>query len=107
LHLDNQDTILLASDIIYEPSSMKCLASKLRSLLHPTNGGYALIADPVKERTPGCRDAFVESIRELGGEVVILSMPRLEERNRGMKLLEGDVDINGELAETVLIVVHF
>lgn len=113
---DNTNTILLASDILYEPSSMPSLAAKLLSLLHPTNGGYALIADPKKERTPGCREEFVKSVENLGGTVAIFPMPDLESgakegsaagEKREMVLLEGDVDIDGSLAETVLIVVRF
>ena len=118
---ENQNTILLASDILYEPSSMKSLAIKLQSLLNPTNGGYALIADPEKERTPGCREAFVNSVQELGGSIGIYDMPSLEQNNVGVGggrgplknnqqviLLEGDVDIDGQsLAKTVLVVVSF
>jgi len=106
---DNQNTILLASDILYEPSSMTSLATKLESLLHPIHGGYALIADPQKERTIGCRDSFVESVHDLGGEVDILPLSDLEndDDNNGVMLLEGDMDIDGSLAKTVLIVVRF
>jgi len=113
-HYENSDTLLLASDILYEPSSTNSLAKKLRSLLHPTNGGYALIADPIKERTCGCRESFVESVKGLGGEVRILPMPELggnsssrAMQNRGMMLLESDVDIDGSLCRSMLIVVHF
>lgn len=118
LHSQNRDTVLLASDILYEPLSMKPLATKLKSLLHPIRGGYALIADPERERTRGCRDAFVEAVRSSGGEVCVLPMPDLENGNDSMTggsggandrmtLLESDVDIDGSLARTVLIVVHF
>ena len=128
LHLgdDNYDddggaVLLLASDVLYEPSSMESLSSKLLSLVHPIRGGYVLIADPRRERTPGCRDAFVECVRDAGGEVGIFDMPDLEEerRNMGGSVNDGggitslpvggesDVDIDGSLAKTVLIVVHF
>ena len=70
---NNENTILLASDILYEPSTMKSLASKLQQLVHPINGGYCLIADPLKERTTGCRDEFVKSVKALGGEIDIIS----------------------------------
>mmetsp|Transcript_8575 Transcript_8575/g.18647 ORF Transcript_8575/g.18647 Transcript_8575/m.18647 type:complete len:477 (+) Transcript_8575:60-1490(+) len=118
-HYDNSNTLLLASDILYEPSSTASLAQKLQSLLHPTNGGYALIADPIKERTLGCRESFVESVKGLGGEVGILPMPELDSsssssssssramHNRGMLLLDSDVDIDGSLCRSMLIVVHF
>lgn len=114
LHLDslgfaNQNTIILASDILYEPSSMKSLATKLQSLLHPINGGYALLADPEKERTSGCREAFVRSVKELGGEVVIVPLPVPQSivGNTSPLLIGADVDIDGNLAKTVLIAVRF
>ncbi|KAL9183314.1 hypothetical protein ACHAXT_005101 [Thalassiosira profunda] len=117
LHLptyDDTNTVLLASDILYEPDGMTSLASKLQSLLHPLNGGYALIADPEKERTAGCREAFVAGVEGLGGEVTIIPLPGLDTNGAngaggkgGTVLLEGDVDIDGSLAKTVLIVVRF
>ena len=69
-----------------------------------------LITDPEKERTSGCRSALVESVKEMGGEVVILPIP--QPRNNGIAtnksvLVDSDVDIDGNLAKTVLIVVHF
>eukprot|EP00985_Skeletonema_marinoi_P006083 scaffold2641_cov133-Skeletonema_marinoi.AAC.8 len=110
LAYDNKQTLILASDILYEPSSMDSLATKLRNLLHPTDGGYVLITDPEKERTSGCRSALVESVKEIGGQLVMLPMP--QPKNNGMAmnksmLVESDVDIDGNLAKTVLIVVHF
>ena len=107
---DNNQSLILASDILYEPSSMNSLATKLRNLLHPTDGGYVLITDPEKERTSGCRSALVDSVKEMGGEVVILSIP--QPKNNGIAtnksvLVDSDVDIDGNLAKTVLIVVHF
>lgn len=112
LHIrNNGNTIILASDILYEPSSMSTLANKLISLLNPTNGGFALIADPRKERTAGCRDAFVTSVKQLGGTVAVV--PTKTRLNDGTKngcavgLLDGDIDIDGSVAETVLLVVHF
>jgi hypothetical protein len=122
LHLgdDGGTMLLMASDVLYEPSSMESLSSKLLSLVHPIHGGYALIADPRRERTPGCRDAFVECMRNSGGEVEIFGMPDLEEERRKMGGIddrsgitslpvggESDVDIDESLAKTVLIVVHF
>jgi len=109
---DNRNTVLLASDVLYEPSSVGALAKKLRGLLHPVRGGYALIADPRRERTPGCREAFVESVRCLGGEVATIHMPELEDAARlgarnGMTLLESDLDIDGSLCKSMLMVVHF
>mmetsp|Transcript_11117 Transcript_11117/g.23115 ORF Transcript_11117/g.23115 Transcript_11117/m.23115 type:complete len:430 (+) Transcript_11117:84-1373(+) len=71
----NDETILIATDILYESSSVKALASKLSDLVHPTRGGYALLADPEKERTPQCRDAFLRAVEELGGEVAVMPMP--------------------------------
>lgn len=71
----NDETILLATDILYESSSMNALASKLSDLVHPTREGYALLADPEKERTPQCREAFLRAVQELGGEVVMMPMP--------------------------------
>ena len=110
LHFQNDQTMILASDILYEPSSMDSLATKLRNLLHPKDGGYVLIADPEKERTSGCRSALVESVKEMGGQVVILPIqqPKIDgmAMNKSM-LVESDVDIDGNLAKTVLIVVHF
>jgi len=110
LDYDNKQTLILASDILYEPSSMDSLATKLRNLLHPTDGGYVLIMDPEKERTSGCRSALVESVKEIGGQVAIVPMP--QPKNNGMAmnksmLVESDVDIDGNLAKTVLIVVQF
>lgn len=124
LHLEGEDgrdggsssTIILASDVLYEPSNMASLATKLRSLLHPRHGGYVLLADPVKERTRGCRDAFLKAVEELGGEAETFSSEEfgpggggapLAPAGSGGYLLEGDVDIDGNLAETVLIVVRF
>jgi hypothetical protein len=108
LDYDNKQTLILGSDILYEPSSMDTLSVKLRSLLHPKDGGYVFITDPERERTAGCRSAFQKSVEELGGNVVVLPLPQ-PERN-GMKksiLVESDIDIDGTLAKTVLIVVHF
>jgi hypothetical protein len=118
LHLDecneNEHMLLvLASDILYEPSSMESLANKLYKLVHPNSGGYILIADPQRERTPGCRVTFMECIRKLGGEVEIYP---LEESGRSgdssidsqsLFLDASDIDINGSLAKTVLIVIQF
>jgi len=111
LDYDNKQTLILASDILYEPSSMDSLATKLRKLLHPNDGGYVLITDPEKERTSGCRRALVKSVKEIGGQVAILPMPQptnngIAMTNRAM-MVESDVDIDGNLAKTVLIVVHF
>ena len=125
LKYENENTLVIASDILYEPSSMDSLATKLQSLL-PSNGGYALIADPEKERTSGCRKSFVKAVEVLGGEVAILPMLQpfngmdngsggggmnmnLMMMQSGMKypmIIESDVDIDGNLAKTVLIVVH-
>ncbi len=129
LHLGDDDDdrggammLILASDVLYEPMSMESLSNKLLSLVHPTRGGYALIADPRRERTIGCRDAFVECVRSLGGEVEVFPLPDLDEERRMMmsdngndhrvtpSLLVGgvsDVDIDGSLAKTMLIVVHY
>jgi hypothetical protein len=101
---NNQDTTILASDILYEPQSMKTLAIKIKSLLNPNSGGYALISDPEEERTEGCRDAFISSVKELGGEIAVIPLP--VPRGRA-QMMESDIDINGSLASTVLIVVHF
>lgn len=107
LNLSNdENTILLASDILYERSTMKSLASKLQQLVHPNNGGYCLIADPLKERTNGCRDEFVKCIKALGGEIGIINLPTLDKNDKDV-LLEGDMDIDGSLASTVLILVQF
>jgi hypothetical protein len=100
---NNQDTTILASDILYEPSSMQTLATKIKSLVHPENGGYSLITDPQQERTAGCRDSFVASVKELGGDVSIVPLPAL----KSFGMTTGDLDIDGTLASTVLIVVHF
>merc|ERR1712194_253070 len=115
LGCENRRTILLASDVLYEPACTPPLATKLKSLVHPGAGGYALIADPLKERTRGCREAFFASVRELGGEATMLPMPDLERCRDGLgrtgdsqrMLLESDLDIDGSLAETVLVVIHF
>ncbi|KAL7502717.1 hypothetical protein ACHAXN_000629 [Cyclotella atomus] len=100
----NQDTTILASDILYEPHSMKTLAIKIKNLLNPNIGGFALISDPEEERTEGCRDNFVSSVKELGGDIAILPLPVPQGR---AQMMESDIDINGSLASTVLIVVHF
>lgn len=105
LDYDNKQTLILASDILYEPSSMDTLSVKLRSLLHPKDGGYVFITDPERERTAGCRSAFQKSVEELGGNVVILPLPQPESKKS--ILVESDIDIDGTLAKTVLIVVHF
>lgn len=101
---DNQHTTILASDILYEPASMKTLAIKIQSLMQPDNGGYALISDQKEERTVGCRDSFVSSIKELGGDVAIVP---LQGPAKNIGIVEGDIDIDGSLASTLLIVVHF
>jgi len=105
LGCDNEQTLILASDILYEPSSIDSLATKLRNLLHPSDGGYVFITDPEKERTPGCRNSLVESVKEMGGQVVILPLPQPKAMDKSI-LVESDVDIDGNLAKTVLIVVH-
>ncbi|KAL7516434.1 hypothetical protein ACHAWX_001452 [Stephanocyclus meneghinianus] len=104
----NLDTTILASDILYEPSSMKTLAIKIQRLVNPEHGGYALITDPQQERTTGCRDAFVSSVKELGGDVAIVSLPT-PQNIVGMSPMvsSNDIDIDGSLASTVLIAVHF
>ena len=111
---DNADTVVIASDVLYEPDGMVALASKIRGLLHPDRGGHALLADPAKERTAGCRDAFVEAVLEAGGRVEIVSLPKAgggrtaaNGSRRARSILEFDVDIDGTLAETVLICVEF
>lgn len=101
---NNQDTTILATDILYEPSSMETLATKIKSLLHQEHGGFAIISDPKEERTEGCRDAFVSTVKGLGGDIAIMPLPA-PQSNVGMT--ESDIDINGSLASTVLIVVHF
>ena len=113
--MDEATLIVLASDILYEPSSMESLANKLHKLVHPTHGGYILIADPERERTPGCRVTFVECIRNLGGEVEIFPLEdsgvTISSENlvasQTLLLDASDIDIDGRLARTVLIVVHF
>lgn len=102
LDYDNKQTLILASDILYEPSSMDLLTTKLRNLLHPQDGGYVLITDPEKERTSGCRTSFVQSVKVMGGQVVTLLLPQLESN-----CIESDADTDENLANTVLIVVHF
>jgi hypothetical protein len=118
LHLDegNKDEhtlLVLASDILYDPSSMESLVNKLYKLVHPNSGGYILIADPQRERTPGCRVTFMECVRKLGGEIEIYP---LEDGGRsGDSIIESqslfldasDIDIDGRLAKSVLIVIHF
>eukprot|EP00804_Cyclotella_cryptica_P001413 CCRYP_003663-RA/>CCRYP_003663-RA protein AED:0.27 eAED:0.27 QI:369/1/1/1/0/0/2/64/396 len=105
---DNRDTTILASDILYEPSSMKTLAIKIQRLVSPENGGYALITDPQQERTTGCRDSFVSSVKELGGDVAIVPLPAPQSK-MGVSgtVSSSDIDIDGSLANTVLIAVHF
>ena len=113
--MDESTLLVLASDILYEPSSMESLANKLHKLVHPTHGGYILIADPERERTPGCRVTFVECIRNLGGEVEIFPLEdsgvTISSENlvasQTLLLDASDIDIDGRLARTVLIVVHF
>ena len=115
LHLDalaceNDQTLILASDILYEPSSMESLATKLRNLLHPSHGGFVLITEPERERTPGCRSAFAQSLRDIGGRLTTVPLTQLENNGVPTKqsvLVESDVDMDGCLAKTVLIVVHF
>ncbi|KAL7532366.1 hypothetical protein ACHAWF_004112 [Thalassiosira exigua] len=111
---EKNDMVLLASDILYEPSSVESLATKLQRLLHPIHGGYAMIADPKQERTPGCRRAFIQSVEQVGGTIVMLPLSDSQDRPGGMGrhqqpgiLLEEDLDIDGNLAETILLVVHF
>ncbi len=106
--------LVLASDILYEPSSMKSLAIKFQKLVHPKRGGFILIADPDRERTPGCRVTFVECIRNLGGGVEIYPMENCGSNGsdsiadrQSLYLDANDIDIDGSLAKTVLIVVHF
>ena len=113
-HKDEATLLVLASDILYEPSSMESLANKLRKLVHPTHGGYILIADPERERTPSCRVTFVECIRNLGGEVEIFPMEDGVGNSSGgnivqqsLSMNENDVDIDGRLTRTVLIVAYF
>ena len=101
---NNADTTILASDILYEPTSMIALATKIKSLMHPTNGGYALITDPKEERTEGCRDAFVTSVKKLEGKIVIVPLPAPQ---NNVQIVESDIDINGAMSSTVLIVVYF
>ena len=110
LDIQNKQTLILASDILYEPSSMDSLTTKLRNLLEPKEGGYVLITDPEKERTSGCRIKFVKSVQDMGGQVVILPLPQPNSSGKALNkpiLVESDVDIDGNLAKTVLIVVHF
>ena len=101
---NNKDTTIIASDILYEPASMITLANKIKSLLHPQNGGYALISDPKEERTEGCRDAFVTSVKKLEGEIAIMPLPAPQSN---AKMVESDIDINGSMSSTVLIVIYF
>lgn len=110
---DNADTVVIASDVLYEPEGMPALASKIRGLLHPERGGHALLADPATERTAGCRDAFVEAVAGAGGGVEVVPLPEAGEGRTAAggggagPVLGGDVDIDGTLAKTVLICVEF
>ena len=81
-------------------------------MVHSIHGGYILIADPERERTPGCRVTLMECIRNLGGQVEIFPMEDCVGFSSGgnivlQSLYESDIDIDGRLARTVLIVVHF
>ena len=47
-------------------------------------------------------------MKELNGSIDIIPLPELNgKRMSGGMLLEADMDIDGSLAKTVLIVVHF
>ena len=93
---------------------MESLANKLHKLVHPTHGGYILIADPERERTSGCRVTFVECIRSLGGEVEIFPLEDGVGNSscgnivlQSLSLNESDIDIDGRSTRTVLIVARF
>ena len=72
-------------DILYGPSAISSLATNLKTLPHPIHREYVLIADPQKKGIIGCRDFFVKSVHDLGGEVDVLHLSDLEnENNNGL-----------------------
>uniref|UniRef100_A0A7S4QJJ8 Calmodulin-lysine N-methyltransferase n=1 Tax=Alexandrium monilatum TaxID=311494 RepID=A0A7S4QJJ8_9DINO len=58
-------SVVLGAEVLYDVSEVKSLAQCAARLLR--NGGTALVADPVPERCPGCRTAFLAAAEALGG----------------------------------------
>eukprot|EP00629_Pelagomonadales_sp_RCC1024_P006362 CAMPEP_0119263004 /NCGR_PEP_ID=MMETSP1329-20130426/2548_1 /TAXON_ID=114041 /ORGANISM="Genus nov. species nov., Strain RCC1024" /LENGTH=245 /DNA_ID=CAMNT_0007262695 /DNA_START=210 /DNA_END=944 /DNA_ORIENTATION=+ len=56
--------IVLASDVLYDPSAAAALAAAFQKL-----GKRALVADPAAGRAMGARTAFLDAVAALGGAV--------------------------------------
>ncbi|CAE8583104.1 unnamed protein product [Polarella glacialis] len=65
--------VVLATDVLYDPSSAPQLASTVVALLF-SSGGRLLLADPGSERVKGCRAAFIEALQESGASVSVRSL---------------------------------
>lgn len=104
--------LVLASDMLFLPSSMESIASKLTTYIN--HCGYILIANPERERITGCRVTFVECIRKIGDEVEIY---RMEDGGRSgdnniqccikISVVSDNIDIDGSLMKTGLGVFIF
>ena len=65
--------LLLASDVLYDDATVLHLASTAIRLLRP-GGGRLLVTDPEKERTPGCREAFIRALEAAGATVTVSNL---------------------------------
>jgi len=71
--------IVLGTEILYDPSEIPALAQSLARILG--SAGVCLIADPLKERQPGCRATLMSVVKDLGGATSTseLSLPGTSE----------------------------
>lgn len=65
LSAEAQVSVVLGAEVLYDTSEVKSLAQCAARLL--SKGGVLLVADPVPERCPGCRAAFLAEAAALGG----------------------------------------
>ena len=62
--------VIVGSEVLYDPSCVEELASCVATLLQRAGGGHLLLAEPHKERAPGCRSALCARLVELGASEV-------------------------------------
>lgn len=67
--------VVLASEVLYDPSTVRQLAESMVGLLRSQSAGAVrsarrvLLTDPERERVAGCREAFVKALKERGATV--------------------------------------
>lgn len=60
----------MGSEVLYDPSCVEDLAQCAATLLRRAGGGQLILAEPLRERAPGCRAALRERLQQLGAAEV-------------------------------------